>query len=303
MSATIPPIPSATAPAALIPTLNDRIRKINLALAATSPDATAAPAAAAGGAVTAGTHAARLSAGVSAGAGALWIETDRNDVVYQLEAGAWHYVAGIYPRTQAQLVAFAATLGPNDAGYLVNVTDYAHILQWGGAAWQWAPGEQGSGMLVAFALAPTGNGWQACNGTTGVTYLKSDGTTGTLTVPNTASSAAYMKLGAGYAAAITAPTVPTISTPTLSGATDGHALSVAEMPAHTHDLGSSGGITATAGTWHADNLDYGNTQATTSAGSGNTHSHTLGAAAVSTPTATLPADPVANFEALLYFRK
>ena len=47
------------------------------------------------------------------------------------------------------------------------------------------------------ATAPTANGWHVCDGSF-VNYLKSDGTLGGATLPNTASSAAYMKFGSAY---------------------------------------------------------------------------------------------------------
>lgn len=121
--------------------------------------------------------------------GTLWLETDTS-LIYQWRGStlAWVYVAGIYARTQAQLAALAATLKASDAGLLVNVTNYGHVLQWTGTAWSWGPGEQGSGMSIPFTVAPTGAGWHAADGTVGVSYLKSDGTTGTTTVANVVGS-------------------------------------------------------------------------------------------------------------------
>jgi hypothetical protein len=137
-----------------------------------------------------GTRTARLALDVSGLVDAtLYFETDTK-LVYQWRGAslAWSYVAGIYARTQAQLAAVAATLKASDAGLLLNVTDYGHILQWTGAAWSWGPGEQGSGMSIPFTVAPTGAGWHLANGAVGVSYLKSDGTTGTTTVANVAGS-------------------------------------------------------------------------------------------------------------------
>lgn len=122
---------------------------------------------------------------------ALWVEEDTG-LVYRWDTSgasiAWLYLTGIYARTQAQIATLQATLGPDDAGLLLNVTDYGHVLQWSASAWKWGPGEQGSGMQIAFTVAPAGSGWQLCNGSSGVNYLKSTGALGTTTVSNTAGS-------------------------------------------------------------------------------------------------------------------
>lgn len=191
----------------------------------------------------------------------LLFQTSDTFQLYQWSGAAWSLFTQTYQRTQSQLSAFAGQLGTADAGLLVNVTDYSHVLQWTGSAWSWGPGEQGSGMLTAFAVAPTGNGWRLCDGSSGVKYLKADGTTDTLTLPDTNGTAAYMKLGSAYADAITAATVPTISS-----------------------------IVATA-TAAVDVIPAGSTQVAAEA-----HTHAA-------PTATLPADPIPHFEALLYFRQ
>ena len=99
--------------------------------------------------------------------------------------------------TQANLAALAATLGASNAGLLVWVTDYNHVLTWTGTGYAWGPGDNGSNYFVGMATAPTANGWHVCDGSF-VNYLKSDGTLGGATLPNTASSAAYMKFGSAY---------------------------------------------------------------------------------------------------------
>lgn len=142
------------------------------------------------GLVQYGTRAARLAIAVAGLVdGTIWIETDTT-LVYEWRGAslAWFYVAGIYARTQSQLAALAATLKASDAGLLVNVTDYGHVLRWTGTGWTWGPGEPGSGMSIPFTVAPTGAGWHAADGSVGVSYLKSDGTTGTTTVANVAGS-------------------------------------------------------------------------------------------------------------------
>ena len=192
-----------------------------------------------GSSVQAGTHANRASVAAASNIGSLYIETDRNNLVYQSQyvsgVATWVYVTGTYNRTQSQLVALAATLTTADTGLLVNVTDYVHILQWSGAAWQWGPGEQGSGMLQGFAVAP-GNGWHVCDGSS-VNYLKSDGTTSSVTLPNPVT-ASYMKYGAAYVSGITGAANPVAgnnSTTTSFAIGTSATITVAGNP-HTHTI-------------------------------------------------------------------
>jgi hypothetical protein len=109
--------------------------------------------------------------------------------------------------TQANLATLAATLGTTNAGLLVWVTDYNHVLEWTGSAYQWGPGENGSAYFQGFAVAPTGNGWHVCNGAF-VNYLKSDGTLGGAVLPNTAATAAYIKFGSAYNSTIQVADAP-----------------------------------------------------------------------------------------------
>ena len=121
-----------------------------------------------------------------------------------------------YQSTQANLSKLAAALSTEDAGALCWVTDYGHLLAWTGSGWQWGPGEQGSGMLQPFAVAPGGPGWHLCDGAAAVKYLKSDGTTGTVDLPDI-STGSYAKLGPAYSKTVTPAQAPTISQPTFAG--------------------------------------------------------------------------------------
>lgn len=186
--------------------------------------------------------------------GTLWIETDTG-LKYQWQAAtlSWVYISGVYARTQAQLSALGATLGVDDTGLLVNVTDFAHILQWTGAAWSWGPGEQGSGMMVLFEEDPTGNGWHLYDGTANVKYLKATGATGTVTLPDLVSvtaNAAYAKAGSPNAAAVAAVA------PGLTGST----------------AAASTGISAAAG---VPSLVVAETLAGVNTVAANNHTHTI----------------------------
>lgn len=138
-------------------------------------------------------HANRANYAAASYPGILYYETDRK-VFYLSVAGAWIYAGGQSAATQS---ALPADLGSDDAGFLCAVTDYAHLLQWSGTGWGWAPGDSGSGDMVfkEFDPSPT-TGWQLYDGTTGVTALQSDGTlTAPFTIPNLVSVAAYLKAG------------------------------------------------------------------------------------------------------------
>lgn len=177
--------------------------------------------------ILSGTHAERIalrdpvnpSAGFLASAfplNSLFIETDRNSI-YQARivgsAAAWVFVSGRARGVQADL---PADLGTNDKGFIYEVTDYAHVLGWSGAAWAWGRGETGSGYVTPFLVDPTGSGWHLCDGTVGVSYLKADGTLGTITLPNLTATAAYLKFAAAVTG-ITAAVPPGLTGSTASG--------------------------------------------------------------------------------------
>lgn len=86
---------------------------------------------------------------------------------------------------QANIAKFTTQLGRQDTGVLIWVPTFNHILRWTGVAWQFAPGDTGSGYVATFFFdPPNADGWALCDGSN-VTFLKSDGTTGTALLPNT----------------------------------------------------------------------------------------------------------------------
>lgn len=118
--------------------------------------------------------------------GSLAFETDTG-IFYVASGGVWQYLSG----TRFILANNILTLGllTSDSGYQIYVADLAHGLLWNGAAWQWAPGDAGSGFIVPFVSAPNpGTGWQVCDGTANVTRLNGDGTLTFETVPVTPGS-------------------------------------------------------------------------------------------------------------------
>jgi len=130
----------------------------------------------------------------------LYRETDAGSSLWYISDGvAWTYAFGRYKRTQAQIAAFTAGLGVNDTGLLLEITNYDHVLEWGGAALSWGYGNPApSGMYCLFETAPTTQGWQICDGST-VDRLNADGTVTSVTVPDL-STPAYLKGGTAAAA-------------------------------------------------------------------------------------------------------
>lgn len=121
--------------------------------------------------------------------GSIFRETDRN-LFYIAIAGNWVYLSGTYQVTQSNVESATRGLGANDTGLLLYVADYAHLLVWNGNSWTWAPGENGSGYIVAFVSAPSpADGWALCDGSN-VIQMLSDGTLNPnfVTVPATPGS-------------------------------------------------------------------------------------------------------------------
>jgi len=301
----------------LITAINDRLRVVS-SLLNSGPASAAAPAAPQTGSVAtslppsiSAPHAARiLPASAAAPAGTLWQETDRT-LLYQKQSTGWVYVAGVMTATLANK---PTDLGTADAGVLFCASDYARVFLWNGSGWQRAPGERPTREFAYFAEAP-GTGWQLCDGSAGITYTKADTTTSTMTMPSE-TGGSYRKGGAAYTGTLNTALLPavtgstssvsagtpagTVSQPTLSmnsytpagtasqaASTGSYTLQLADIPSHTHSLGSSGGLSITGGSYHVDNLDYGNSINTSSAGGGGAHSHTLGSPTFTGTAATL----------------
>lgn len=179
----------------------------------------------------------------------LFIASDHNYVAWISDGAAWHWQSGENVAAQSGLSALAALLGTNDVGYIVNVSDFSHRLQWSGSAWAFAEGDDGSFYFVDTPGAvPTGGVWQLCDGST-VTYLKADGTTGSYTTKNLTGH--YRKSVTSGGDATASAIAPGITGNTASGATnltqntqgatsgtDFNAVISLNDPGHLHGIGT-----------------------------------------------------------------
>lgn len=132
---------------------------------------------------------------------------------YSLPDLSWRYMNGRLFRTQSQLTALATLLGSVHTGLLVDVTDYAHTLRWSGSAWTYDDPADFPTRIVGFDVNP-GVGWHLCDGTASVAYLKADGATATVNLPDLVSAganAAYLKLGSPASLTPNAATAPTFT--------------------------------------------------------------------------------------------
>lgn len=218
--------------------------------------------------------------------GSTYYETDRG-VSYQIRmvsaAKAWVYFSGKMRGTQSTL---PTDLGVADTGFLFEVTDYAHLLQWSGTGWGWAPGDEQSNYIRGWLAAPSpATGWKLVDGkgddgsTIGashpVKYLKSDGTLGSITsatvapcLPDLTAGTNFLALGAantGTNAAVaptinTEPTVSSDSAGTPTGSADNATLST------TSSFQSGGAATAVTQVSHNHTLTM---------NAMGTHTHTL----------------------------
>ena len=180
------PLPQdiAGAPGApLVLAINDRLRRIDTALTALQ----AAPVQTAGGTVVYGTHAQRLSRPIPADS-TVYFETDR-DTFYQAQANVWTWIGG---RMEAPWASMPVDLTKADSGFtFYDDTDSFHIWRWNGTGWEWGPGNRASGEMAEFDADP-GVGWHICDGSTGLTKYKADGTRVTgFTVPNRIATYTY----------------------------------------------------------------------------------------------------------------
>lgn len=149
--------------------------------------------------------------------GSFYWETDRT-VLYMNQtvkaANTWVYITGTMRGLLAEL---PSDLGNDDAGFLFEVTDYAHVLVWR-SGWNFFGNDSSNYFVDGTASAPSPVGWHACDGTT-VQFLKSDGTLGSTVLPDCIGTARFVKSGASYDGSLVPATGGTITGNTASAFT------------------------------------------------------------------------------------
>lgn len=208
-------------------------------------------------------------------------------------------------------LASQPALAPADAGYVMYVTDYAHLVYWDGTAWQWMDGDRPA-RFDDFAADP-GVGWALCDGAATDVLVVGGGTltTSAFTTPDLAGTAAYRKSAGSYSGTIHAKTGSTGTGSTGTGTT-GTGTSGDES-SHTH---ASGSLTATVtpdGVSTAEYVTTGGigtqqfhveTGGTTAAGSAHNHSVPgLSVPALSIPALGVGSIEMANLGCLPYVRR
>lgn len=222
------------------------------------------------------------------------------------------------------------TLDASNDGLLFYVNDYGHVVRYNASlnAWEFAPGDSGSGYFADFAITPQAPGWALCDGST-ISYLVVGGAalaTANITLPNLTGTPAYRKSAAAYAAAIVAAGGSTGTGTTGAGGDHDHGASTgsnnpgtSSNGAHTHTYsGTTSGPDTAAPVFAAGALNNpaSNTHThtysgTTSSDGAHTHtvdSHAHSISASGTHTHSAPAlgigtlDP-AHLNVLPYFRR
>jgi len=182
----------------------------------------------------------------------------------------WLYTSGEITSTQALL----PVLGLNDTGLIANVSDFSHRLKWSGTAWGWAPNENGSGAIEAFLVDPPTLGWALCDGST-KTYLKPDGTLGTITLPDFITAAAYLKLGTPASATVNPASAPTFTGAAGSGTTGSSITGVTLTGASTGSASTTAGSTFSAAAGGTPVMLAAHTHSLSSSVTDPGHTHTL----------------------------
>lgn len=121
----------------------------------------------------------------------------QSGVAYSIDSGVWRYSVGVWKHTGLPLPAIPAGLGIDDAGIIIFEDDFQHAYLWDGAGWSYAPGDPGSGFIVAIDGGLSGGDWGICDGTSHLAS-RSNGTAGTITTPNLAIDTLLQGGGAGH---------------------------------------------------------------------------------------------------------
>lgn len=159
-----------------------------------------------GAGIIEGTHATRLASyPAAANPETIYIETDRNRVMYISDGVNWNYHGGTILTSLAGMLAIAAALGSHDAGLLFYSSTFDRTYRWSGAAIGEINARDRS--IHMCAEAPETAGYALCDGST-VTRSRPDGTTYSWVTPNL--SGRYPKFADAYTGSGVAASAPTL---------------------------------------------------------------------------------------------
>jgi hypothetical protein len=107
--------------------------------------------------------------------GTIFVEVDRNNLIYVagIVVDRWSYVCGVMVTS---LIGVPTDVDIHDAGLLVWVSDFGHLMRWTGTEWQFGPGDSGNGYYASFGVPGQARAgwWALCDGST-VNYLVASG--------------------------------------------------------------------------------------------------------------------------------
>jgi hypothetical protein len=215
--------------------------------------------------------------------GTLLRETDRT-VTYRVHedsvtgARSWVYDSGTMQGTLSPDLK-PTGLGTDDTGFLFWSTDYEHLYRWTGAAWDYAPGDQGSGFIQLDTAAPTTGVWALADGS-GTTRSTATGTLSAFTTPDLTGQ--FIK-GGTYTGSTVSAAIPGITGSTGDESAHTHTID------HDHPSESSGGPSGTtvvqsgtgttvASSSHGHTTDL--AALTGASGAGSAHHHGVGTLAL-----------------------
>jgi hypothetical protein len=89
--------------------------------------------------------------------------------------------------TRDVLANIPTGLSDGDAGRAFYATDYQHTWLWTGSAWTFGDGDQGSGFIAWYMVAPRSGKWQLCDGSASISESRADGTIDLVNFPGLAA--------------------------------------------------------------------------------------------------------------------
>lgn len=123
-----------------------------------------------------------------------------------------------------------AGLGADDANFTFYSTDFVRPYRWTGVVWVDGDNAPARDYVQPFRVAPSGNGWQLCDGSVNITISKSDGTTQLITVPDL-TAGTYLRSNAAYSGP--APTAANGAAVIGASANESAHIHVVDPPATT----------------------------------------------------------------------